>query len=245
VLDISSNQRITGAPLTVDLSGSRGRKLALTLGASFDRRAEIPLDEYKASVAGLTLADFQLGQADFLPSRITGAGLNAEVEIRVPGNEFDSKAMLHFANLQVVFDTAARNVGERLAREVLGSIKGFDADVRVWNLGKGLDVALSTNLDALLASRLKEVAGAEITKLQNEIRAKVEAKIAGKRSEVEKVFAEKRQAAEQQVQNYEKLIDSYLASVGAKEKELNNQLEKLKKGALEELGKGLFKKKGK
>ncbi|RPH37341.1 TIGR03545 family protein, partial [bacterium] len=243
VLNISSNQRISGAPLTVDLAGSKGGKLSLTLGALFDRRAEVPLDEYKASASGLRLADFKLGQSDFLPSRINGAGLNAELEIRVPGNAFDSRANLHFSNLQVVFDTAARNLGERLAREVLGSIKGFDADVRVWNPGSGMDIALATNLDALIASRLKDVAGAEITRLQNEMKAKVEAKIAAKRAEAEKIFAQKRQEAEQKVKGFETAIGGYLASVDAKEKELKDRLEKLKKGALEELGKGLFKKK--
>ncbi len=243
VMNISSNQTISGAPLTADLAGSKGDKLALTLGALLDRRSDVPLDDYRASVSGLKLANFQLGQSDFLPSRITGAGLNAELEIRVPGNEFDSRAKLHFSNMQIVFDTTARNLGERLAREVLSSIKGFDADVRVWNAGKGMDVALATNLDDMIASKLKEVAGAELTKLQNDLKAKVEAKIAEKRSEVEKLFAQKRQAAEQQVQSYETVINNALGSVDAKQKELNDQLEKLKKGALEELGKGLFKKK--
>ncbi len=243
VMNVSSNQTISGAPLTVDLAGSKGDKLALTLGALLDRRTEIPLDDYKASVSGLKLADFQLGQSDFLPSRITGAGLNAELEIRVPGNEFDSRAKLHFTNMQIVFDTTSRNLGERLAREVLSSIKGFDADVRVWNAGKGMDVALATNLDDMIASKLKDVAGAELTKLQNDLKAKVEAKIAEKRNEVEKLFAQKRQAAEQQVQGYETVINNALGSVDAKQKELNDQLDKVKKGALEELGKGLFKKK--
>ncbi len=243
VLNISSNQRISGAPLTVDLSGTQGGKLSLTLGALFDRRNEVPLDNYKASVAGLRLADFQLGQSDFLPSKITGAGLNSELEIRVPGNEFDSRAKLHFSNLQIVFDTTARNLGERLAREVLSSIKGFDADVRVWNTGGGMDIALATNLDQLIGSKLKEVAGAELTKIQNELKAKVEAKIAEKRAEAEKIFAQKKQEAEAKVKDFETSISGYLASVDAKEKELNDRLDKLKKGALEELGKGLFKKK--
>ena len=243
VLNLSSNQRISGAPLTVDLSGSKGGKLSLTLGALFDRRKDIPLDEYKASAGGLRLDDFQLGQSDFLPSRITGAGLNAELEIRVPGSEFDSKAKLRFSNLQIVFDTTARNLGERLAREVLASIKGFDAEVRVWNLGRGLEVALATNLDEMIASKLKQVAGAEVTKLANEMKAKVEARIAAKRAEAEKIFAQKRQEAEQKVKEFETSISGYLATADAKKKELNDRLEKLKKGALEEIGKELFKKK--
>lgn len=243
VLNISSNQNLSGAPMTVDLSGSRGSTLSMTVGALFDRRGDVPLDDYKATVSGLRLADFQLGQSDFLPSRISGAMLNAGLQIRVPGNEFDSKASLQFSNLRVVFDTTARNLGERLAREVLGSINGFNADVRVWNLGKGMDLALSTNLDAILASRLKEVAGAEFAKIQNELKAKVEAKVAEKRKELETIFAQKRQEAEKQVQGYESVINGYLGDIDAKKKELNDRLEKLKKGALEELGKGIFKKK--
>ena len=243
VKNISSDQRISGMPLTIDLSGSKGNALALKLGALFDRRAPTPLDEYKASVAGIRLADFSLGQSDFLPSKIRGAGLNGSLQIRVPGTEFDSRANLEFTNMQVVFDTVARNLGERLVRDVLGSIKGFDADLRIWNVGGGLDVALSTNLDALIASKLKSVVGAELARLEADLRKRVEAEIAVKRKEVEKLFAQKRQDVEQQAENYETLIAGYLGSVDAKKKELNDRLEQLKKGALEELGKGLFKKK--
>jgi uncharacterized protein (TIGR03545 family) len=243
VLNISSDQRLSGAPLTVDLTGSKGGTLALTFGAMFDRRTEVPLDDYKVSASGMRLADFRLGQPDFLPSRITGAGLNAGLEIRVPGYGFDSKAKLHFSNLQIVFDTTARSLGERLAREVLTSIKGFDADVHVWNLGKGMDAALATDLDQQIASKLKEVAGAELTKLQNEMKAKVETRLAAKRAEAEKVFAQKRQEAESRMKDFETTISSSVASIDGKEKELNDRLEKLKKGALEQLGKELFKKK--
>jgi uncharacterized protein YlxW (UPF0749 family) len=106
-----------------------------------------------------------------------------------------------------------------------------------------MDIALATNLDQLIGSKLKEVAGAELTKIQNELKAKVEAKIAEKRAEAEKIFAQKKQEAEAKVKDFETSISGYLASVDAKEKELNDRLDKLKNGALEELGKGLFKKK--
>ncbi|MBP1648812.1 MAG: hypothetical protein H6Q30_2257, partial [Bacteroidetes bacterium] len=104
-------------------------------------------------------------------------------------------------------------------------------------------VALATNLDEMIASKLKQVAGAEVTKLANEMKAKVEARIAAKRAEAEKIFAQKRQEAEQKVKEFETSISGYLATADAKKKELNDRLEKLKKGALEEIGKELFKKK--
>ena len=64
-----------------------------------------------------------------------------------------------------------------------------------------------------------------------------------KRAEAEKLFAQKRQEAEAKVKEFESTINAHLAAVEAKKKELSERLEKLKKGALEELGKGLFKKK--
>ncbi len=242
VLNVSSDQRITGLPLTVDLTGARGSGVKATLGAFFDRRKEEPLDEYRASITGVPLAGFAIGSQDFLPATITGAKLGTAVEVRIPGSSFDAKTHLGFRTMTIAYAAPAKNVGERLAREVLGGVSGFDVDLRLWNSAEGFKMALATDLDEQFSARVKAVLGAELAKLQNELRAKVNGIIAQKRAEFDKLYAAKKAEAEQKLAQYTAIVNDKVAMVDAKKKELEAQLEKAKKGGVEDAVKKLFKK---
>lgn len=178
---ITNNQRLTGFPLTIALSSTKGRKSSFTFDASFDRLPEIPVDDYRITAAGLPVGELPLGQADFLPSKITNGSANAAARVSVPGSRFDSNLKIHFRNLSLIFDRAPKNDLERTARDVLASISAFNVQLRLWNTGGPFDVALSTDLDNQLAAGTKQVIGNELLRLQNEIRSIIDQRVAEKR----------------------------------------------------------------
>jgi uncharacterized protein (TIGR03545 family) len=242
VLNVSSDQRVTGLPLTIDLTGARGSGVKATFGALFDRRNVEPLDEYKATITGVPMAGFSLGSPDFLPATITGARFGTELGVTIPGRSFDAKSHLTFRTMTIAYSAPVKNVGERLAREVLSGVSGFDVDLRLWNSPEGFKMALATDLDEQFSARVKAVLGAELAKLQNELRAKVNAIIAQKRAEFERLYSAKKAEAEQKLAQYTAIVNEKVAMVDAKKKELEDQLEKAKKGKVEDAVRKLFKK---
>ena len=242
VHNIASNQKITGVPMTAALTGTRGGTESFSMDASFDRTHELPADRYQAEFSGLPLADVQLGKSDFLPSKITKAHLASHLTITIPGDRFDSEITARFSDLVMIFPADVSTVPEKLAREVLEGVKGFRVSLRLWNGGNGFDIAFSTDLDEQFARRLKDVLGAELTKLQNDLRAKVDERIAEKRREFEAVYKAKKEDAEQQIREYEAFVGHKLAFVDAKKKELTDRLEQEKKGPIDNALKNLFKK---
>ncbi len=242
VRNVSSDQRVTGEPMTAEFDGSRGASLTMRIGALIDRRKDIPFDEYRARATGIPLAAFELGKSDFLPSKISHALLTTDVTVTVPGSEFDARASLGFRNLQLEFEAEPRNLGERLARTVLSGVRGFDAGLRLWKKEGGVQVAFTTDLDDQFASGIKAALGAELTKLQNDIRAKVEARIAEKRREFETFYARKRDDVQKQIDAYQGQIKEKTDLLDSKKKELEARLEKEKKGALDNLMKGILRK---
>ncbi len=243
VLNISSNQKTVGVPLTVSLAGTKGGTTSLSLDALFDRTKDTPLDRYRARVSGLPLADFQFGKSDFLPSKITNAKLASSLSVTIPGNQFDSDISAQFTDLAMQFPAEVRTVPERMVREVLESVKGFQVGIRLWNSGGGFDIALRTDLDEQFARRLREVVGAELAKLQNDLKAKVDERIADKRREFDAVYNPKRQEVEKQLQIYQDLVAEKMAFIDAKKKELTDRLGQEQKGTINDALKGLFKKK--
>jgi len=249
VRNATNNQRIIGLPLTVGLSGSRAHGAFFTFDASFDRRPDVPIDNYEVTVRRIGVNNLEFGQADFVPSNITHAVADIAARVSVPGNRFDSNLKLDFHDLALVFDRPPHNDVERTARDVLSSILAFNVQLRIWNTAGGLDLAVTTDLDDQLAARTKKVVGDELARLQNEIRAKVYQRIAEKRAEFEKFFNQKKEEVLARVKAYESLVNEKIAMVDTKKKELQARVEQEKKKQsdtvkkkLEDAVKGLFKK---
>lgn len=249
IRNATNNQRIIGLPLAVALSGSRAHGAFFTFDASFDRRPDVPIDNYEVTVRRIGVNNLEFGQADFVPSKITHAVADIAARVSVPGNRFDSNLKLDFHDLALVFDRPPRNDVERITRDVLSSILAFNVQLHIWNTAGGLDLAVTTDLDDQLAARTKKVVGDELARLQNEIRAKVYQRIAEKRAEFEKFFDQKKEEVFARVKAYESLVNEKIAMVDTKKKELQARVQQEKKKQsdtvkkkLEDAVKGLFKK---
>lgn len=250
ILNVTDNQHITGQPMTAELMLSKGGSLSVDLRALFDRRHDESLDTYHAALRGARIGTMQMGQADFLPSRITDAVADASIDVQVPGNTFDSNTKIRFSNLKFVFEAEPRNTVERIVRDVLQSVNAFSVNLRMWNPGNKFDVAFTTDLDDQITSRAKKVIGDEITRIQNDLRNQLNQRIAQKRKEYETLFNQKRNEVMNRVKGYESLVNDKLAMVQGKQNELQKKLDDEKKkqeDAVKKKGqdllKGIFKKK--
>jgi uncharacterized protein (TIGR03545 family) len=242
VNNVTNDQHATQLPMTVKLSGTQGGTLSATVEALFDRRKETPNDEYKATLTGIGLSDVVIGSESFLRGKIAGAQLGTEVAVLIPGNRFNGSADLHFRRVGFSYAGAPANVGERLVREVLDGVNGFDVKLRVWKTDSGMDVALATDLDEQFTNRVKAVLGAELNKVQADLRARVNAVIAQKRQEFEALYSARKAQVEQQLAQYQAIVTDKISIVESKKKELEDRLESEKKGKLDDAVKKLFKK---
>ncbi len=241
VLNVSSNQRVTRLPMTIDLKGTRGTTVAATFTALFDRTRETPRDEYKADITGVPLASFAIGRPDFLPGTITGATLGTAIAVSIPGRGFDARTDLGFRNMSISYAAAPANTGERLARDVLDGVRGFNVTLRLWNSAEGFKSALATDLDEQFAARIKAVLGAELTRLQAELRAKVNTIINAKRREFEALYSAKRSEVERRLAEYQAIVTENVALIEGKKNELEQRLEKEKRGKVDDAVKKIFK----
>ncbi len=241
VKNISSNQAITGLPLTVNLEGIQKGKRGFKFSGLFDRTKKVPYDKYSISLSGIPVGQFELGRSSFLPTKITDALMTTSVNISVPGNRFDSDLDFKFKNVKLQFQSAPKNIGERIVRNVLTSVNSFYINLRMWNTKGPFDVALATDLDDQISKKMMSVLGAEFAKLQNDLRAKFDAVISEKRAQFEKLYTAKVEDIKKQLDSYQALVNENLALIDTKKKELNDQLEKAKKGLIKDKLKDIFK----
>jgi uncharacterized protein (TIGR03545 family) len=248
ILNVSTDQRITGLPITAEISAEQGRGTSYAFNALIDRRKAESFDQYKVTAKGIPVGAMEMGSSSFVPSKITSARLGAVVQIDVPGSGFEASAGSQFSEVKMEFASEPRNVVERIVHDVLRSVNAFRLDLKLWRNERKLDVAFKTDLDDIISSRAKKVVGDEIAKIQNDIRNKVNAQIAAKRAEVEKLFNAKKQELQEKLKAYEAMANEKLAQVDGKKKEIEKKIEDEKnrqadeaKKKLEEGVKGLFK----
>jgi len=233
--NISSDQRIAGAPLSLTLDGVRGKTLSFGLTGQIDRRQQTPMDQYRARIRGIEIGAFKLGKADFLPAVISRPTLSADITVNIPGSSFTTSGELKLSSISLAFQSEPRHVGERLAREVLTGVNKLDVGFKVWRGNEGMNAAFSTDLDNQFADGVKRVVGAELTKLQNQLAERVQREIAAKRSEFENYFNAKRDEVQKQLDAYQALVDENKRMIEERKKELEQRLEQVKKGALDKV----------
>jgi uncharacterized protein (TIGR03545 family) len=240
--NITNDQSVTHVPITASLEGMEGGGRSFHLKAIFDRTKDVPYDEYEASLGGVPLAAFSLGREDFLSAKMLNARMSSSVKVVVPGSAFDANARTTLSGFRLAFASEPKNTLEQIIRDVLKDIGEFEVGFRLWNTNGPFQLALSTDLDTKIADRATAVLGAEFTKAQNELKSKLDAAIAGKKAEVMKLVGDKTADIQKQLGAYQSLISDKLSLADAKKKELTDRLEKEKKGKVNDLLKGIFKK---
>lgn len=240
--NISDNQRVTGLPMTIELEGAGDTQRKLSLTGLFDRRKDIPLDEYTARLEGVPVGEFKIGNSEFLPSSIKNGVLTSSLKISVPGDNFDSKIRFDLKNILVQFTNQPKNIAESIVHEVLKGINSMYVELRMWNTGSSFDVALATDIDGKLSKKLSEVIGREFQKLLDDLRTKFYSFIEGKKKEFEKIYAAKLEEIKKQLNGYDALFTDKTAFIEAKKKELTEKLNKEKNNFIEDKLKDIFKK---
>ena len=236
--NISDNQDLTGQPMTISLAGTANKIRTLKLAAMFDRRKDADIDEFSVSLYGVPVTDFSLGNSSFLPTKITKANMDSDVKFALIGNRIDAtiKFTLHDVNLQ--FQSEPKNLVEQLFRQVLEGVKDFNISMRMWNTGGPFNIALSTDLDDILAKKVSSVVGEEVTKLRDDMRKKFDNVINQKIDSFNKNYQPKLDDLKKQLGSYQSLINDQMKVIDQKKQDL---LDKQKKGFLQDKLKGLFK----
>ncbi len=228
VKNITNDQRITKQPLTIDLLATRGNVVTLTMNFLFDRTKNEKYDRYNLQLTGLPVATMNFGRSDFLPSKLTNVKLRSGVLVEVPSRGFEAKAKVLLYNMKVEFEKLPTTIVERIVYDILSPINSINSQIRLWQREQKLDIAFETDLDDQLTNRVKQVIGAELARIQKEIRDKINNEISSRRKELESMYNQQRDMVFSKVKEYETIVNEKIAMIEKKKKELEQRIEEEK-----------------
>ncbi len=248
IAGVTNQPRVYGQPLIFGLSASPAGRNSYEVSGSFDHTQETPVERIRIKASGVRLGKIELPQRNFLPNSLFAETSKISADFGLADRSLEFKVNLTANPVEFRFaeDAKPENAISRITHEVFSSIQTLSLTAGISGPPDGLRLQISSNIDNVLAQRIKSVLGKSVKQARAEIRRRIDEKVEPRKRQALQFVADNRARITGEIDKVSKLVDEQLAVVEAKKKELEGEIEKKKdegvKDAKDKL-KGLFKKK--
>lgn len=227
VENIVSRQEVINKPTTIHITGMRRDQASLQLLTTLDYRQAVSQEKIELNMQNMPLANVKLTNFALLPQKIQKGTGELKAIFNFIGGDFESK--IQFAAADLTFDYSDRptNMDARLLelnRSITASLSLITLDALAAQTGKDFKFRLNSNLDELIASRLKQILSQEIQKAQQQIEARVRQEVEKRQKELETLIAQKEQELRARIQKVEDEIKKQEEMIKQQQKEIENRM---------------------
>lgn len=204
---LASDPALYGRPMVASATGPQ-----LAAGALLNHLRGIPVDTAGATVGGIRLSPFEVPG---LPLRLDPGAATTQLGFHLNGDTVHARFALRSSNVRWTRDSGltSTTIGDLIWRTVSG-ISNLDVEARMSGALHNPTLAVRSNLDQAIASRLRAVLGEEVAAAERQMRERVDALVGDK---VEPVRAQVNQVRTQ--------AEAQIAQQRARLDELQQQLE--------------------
>lgn len=221
VADATTDPAIVGRPTLALLERASGNGgITLRAAAVVDRLAKVPRDSVAVSVGGLPIPGFALPSTPF---RLEPGASRSLLSLTRRGDAIAGKWELRSNAVRWVADSArirAANPVQQLAYRVIGGLNDIEVSASVSGTVTNPRVTARSNLDRLIADRVRAVIGEEAAKAEARLRTEVDRVVAEKSAPVKARVAELRSEAETKIDEARARLDEERAKLDARLKAL-------------------------
>ena len=237
--NITSDPVLLGKPLTATIDGIQGSK-RLALSAELDHTTIDTTDRIDISYSGLPVKDFNLPSSEYLPAFNEGT-VAIESSFTLKSSATVDCYMDAVLSGIGVYSGSASNEINKIVAQLWEGV----TEIRIHSgLAGSMDnpaLSVSSNLDDILSSKIKNLYGEKLAEVQNEARTEIDRLTAEKKQELLAQAAATKETILNQVMANQKEIRYTMDALANKKEEIENQIrsraDEEKKKAEEELKK--------
>ncbi|UCD83683.1 MAG: TIGR03545 family protein, partial [Deltaproteobacteria bacterium] len=248
VNDITSNQALIGRPTKIDLSGKfMKHKLSdIIFTGTIDHVTEKPKDSFDLTVKGIEMKGASLGEVKYMPNKVKKGTVDITTKFSLEEDYLENEINAEAKSVEFVTKTGLKkNSFEYIMNDVFSSINLLTLGGRLYGRPGDLKFKLSSNLDEVIARKIKEIFGRILEEAKRQIRAKLNSIVEEKRKELVKIYKEKMGELNEKIKENAAIVQEQLDIVDAKikegQKEIDRMIEKEKKKKQQEMQKGIEK----
>ena len=203
---LTSDPALYGRPTAFEASGPQ-----LAAGALADHVRAIPVDTAGASIGGITLPAFHVPG---VPLTLDPGAATTQLGFRLNGDTIRGRFAIRSTNVRWTRDSGFANstIGDLIWSAVSG-ISNLDVEARLSGPLHHPDLAVRSNLDQAIASRLRAVLGAQVAAAEKQVHDRVDALINDKVGPVRARVTEVQNQAQAQIAQQRTRIDELQKSL--------------------------------
>jgi uncharacterized protein (TIGR03545 family) len=197
---LASDPALYGRPTLLGATGPQ-----LTAGAMLNHVRGIPVDTAGATLGGMRFPSFEIPG---LPLRLDPGAATTQLGFNLNGDTIHARFAIRSSNVRWARDSGLTNttIGDLIWRTVSG-ITNLDVEARLSGALHKPQLAVRSNLDQAIASRLRAVLGEEVAAAERQMRAKVDALVNDKVGPVRARVNEVQTQAQTQVAQQRARVD--------------------------------------
>ncbi len=247
VKNIVSEQKLINQATTTSLSGIRKDKAALDVNATFDYRGEESVEMIKLNLSKIPLSNIKLSNFELLPYSLKKGDGNVTAKVNFEDDNFIFDINFIAQNINFDYSLEPTNLHpklHKLSRSITESLDHINFNAKILNEDEKLKFQINSNLDNLVATKVKSILSDEIQEASNSIKERIDGEINGKQKELAKVINQIEEELGTKINSTVKELLNQQALIQNKQKEIENQMEAEKKKLeqkLEEKAKDLIK----
>ncbi|MFQ5651061.1 MAG: TIGR03545 family protein [bacterium] len=248
VTAVTSQPRLYGKPLTFSLEARLPNANAYEITGAIDHTRDVPEERFQIQASGVRFGTIDLPRRPFLPSAIVAASGNIAVAFELIGQNLEFKTTFTASPVTFTFDPGAANDDaiSRVTREVFAAIDRLRLTAAIVGPTGDLHLEIRSNVDDILAHRIKALVGRSVAQTRAEIRKRIDQVVAPRKQEALKFVSANKATITAEMDKLGQAVDDQLAALEAKKKEVEARINQKKKKGLEKAKdklEGFFKKK--
>lgn len=248
VTDITSNQALLGRPTKIDLSGKfMKHKLSdISFTGLIDHVTEKPKDSFDLTIKGIDMKGASLGDIKYMPTKVKKGKVKIRTTFSLEEDYLENVIKAEAKRIEFATKKGLKkNSFEYIMHDSLSSIDLLTLSGKLSGRPGDLKFKLSSNLDKIIAQKIKAIFGKMLDEAKRQIRAKINSIVDGKKKELVKLYNEKMGELNKRIKANTALVQKQSDIVDARikegQKELNQRIEREKKKKQDELKKGIEK----
>ncbi len=245
VTDIVSQQKLIGKPTVITVKGSRKDQATLGIQGTLDYLGEKPAETIEIKADQMPLQNVKLTSFPLIPYKIQQGKGQVNATIKFQGQDFLSDIRFRAAGLQFDYNEKPANLNARLAdlaQSITRAIKLITLKVTAQEQNNQFSLHMDSNLDELIASRVKEIISGEIAKARQQIQDRIDKEVDKYRKQLEDLVQSKQKELQAQLAKAEQVVQEQKDELQKRKKEIEDRIEKEKKDKLKNALDNLFNK---
>jgi len=240
---ITSDPRLYGSPLILELRANLPGSKAYAITGGFDHTKDVAEDRIEVKASGVRFGEIDLPERPYLPVKVDANQGNLSADINLVGDDFAFNINLVASSVKFLFanETGNSDVISRATRSVFDSIDKLQISAGISGRIDNPRLSIRSNVDEILARRVQALIGESVRAARTEIRNRVTSMTEPKKQELSAFINKNKTEITGELEQVQKAIDEKMAVVDEKRKEIELKINKEKKKGIDKL-KGLFKK---